>query len=754
MNNSKNVSATPLTAPTRTLQAPEPTSSSSRRIVNFNKNTDNLHNNNSSSDVSVPVSPHLELSDSFAALSTSISSSATATTPTVKASPYYFNNKYTSQQQIQHSTNINSPTITENYSPFFSSNQLAKIKPICSTVNITDWSFLSTEKYPSSLNQQDAIDLEMSTIGLSIELAANNMKTRNLNRLMDHLLELFENLQRIQNQDIIIPIETYNALLLTRIFIKQFADNLCNQEIIEQIEDDTSRKRGEQLFKHLLYILTNMDPSSNYSTYEFYVEVLNTFFVLISTQLYQQHLFKMEGEEDNYFLNLLMTKFHNRAETIVARLFENFIAQHLPPPQPPAGALYTAYSYFFSSGRNSFHYQQNNSSPPVAERSLLLLLLLGNQPENDWTKSYRRAIANLNDHHVISSDMDSCDGGKMHLISFKNLLDIFLKSIHVEEKMLLFYLILVENESFRVYVLSRTDQEHIYLPILKLIYESMEGTSKFSFSQVYILLTILLMFSQDDMNNDAIQKITVQNIAWFTERPLLKSISLGGLMILVLLRIVQLNLSQKKDAFLHTNCLAILLNMSSTLSDMHSYIAQRIISIFEVLAKRYIKLMDNQQQQQSDDFIVYEDLLILLMEMMNSTLTYRLKQNSQLVYALLQKREIFNPFQSNPRFIQLVQNVEEVITHFNTRLAEANLKAPSSNEVLRLIEQATRTWSNHKLILLPNLKFSYHQDPTTSSEFFIPCIWALIQKKYFIYWSENKSHILEAYKLINQEFDE
>lgn len=129
-----------------------------------------------------------------------------------------------------------------------------------------------------------------------------------------------------------------------------------------------------------------------------------------------------------------------------------------------------------------------NSSPdadtmPVADRSLLLLLLLGTQSisshDTEWVKSYRFAIANLSDHHgnfffylgtscacinflflVLSSDVDGCDR-KMHLISFKDLFEIFSKSLHVEERMLLFYLILVENESFRVYVLSRTDQETI-----------------------------------------------------------------------------------------------------------------------------------------------------------------------------------------------------------------------------------------------------------------------------------------------------
>lgn len=40
---------------------------------------------------------------------------------------------------------------------------------------------------------------------------------------------------------------------------------------------------------------------------------------------------------------------------------------------------------------------------------------------------------------------------------------------------------------------------------MKLIYESMEA--KTNYSQVYILLVILLLLSQDDMNNEAIQKI-------------------------------------------------------------------------------------------------------------------------------------------------------------------------------------------------------------------------------------------------------
>lgn len=56
------------------------------------------------------------------------------------------------------------------------------------------------------------------------------------------------------------PIETYNALFLIRVFTKQFAGNLTNREIIDQFEDEEGVSKGEELVKSLLFILMNMDP--------------------------------------------------------------------------------------------------------------------------------------------------------------------------------------------------------------------------------------------------------------------------------------------------------------------------------------------------------------------------------------------------------------------------------------------------------------------------------------------------------------
>ncbi|KAI8980531.1 Dymeclin [Pilobolus umbonatus] len=609
--------------------------------------------------------------------------------------------------------------------PFFSHTQLNHLKALTSSSPLSEYTFLSQEKLPVCHTPQDAYGLEMSTVGLSNELAAHNPDTHNLTHLIHHLIELLNQLQ--VNYEVI-PIETYNTLFLVRIFVKQFAGNMTHTEIIHQLEDN----QCEELMDKLIYLLCNMDSNVNYSMYEFYVEILNMFIVLLSTQLHSHKLC-----QDDYFLNILLNKFHNRAESIVAKLLENIIEQKTAPVQS-SNVMFTAYNYFFATRHNS---HSDIDITPVSDRSLLLLLLLGMQSSvyTEWRKSFRSAIASLNDHHAYDMDTSDC---KMHLISFKSLFDIFSQSIHTEEKMLLFYLILIENESFRVFVLSRTDQETIYLPILKLLYESIEG--KTNYCQLYVLITILLILSQDDVNNEAIQKIIVHNITWFTERPLLKSISLGGLMTLVLIRTLQLNLSHQKDIYIHTTCLGILLNMSSAMSEMHAYVAQRIVSLFELLSKRHMKL------KEEEDMVVYEDLLCLLLEIINSILTYKLKHNIQLIYALLLKPDLFTHLEHYPRLSELIENIELVINYFNDRVAEANLRAPSSNEVLKLIEQASRTWPLHKLTILPCLKFQFHEEEV-SYEFFIPYIWALIQRKSFIYWSEDTCHLLENYQWMNME---
>lgn len=149
---------------------------------------------------------------------------------------------------------------------------------------------------------------------------------------------------------------------------------------------------------YLLHLIHITFFSASFSCYEFYVEIINTFLILFSTQL--RHPLKFE--DSHYFLDIFMSKFSHRTDAVVARLLENVIEQSQPPPQS-SSVMYTAYNYFFSS--------KGASSPntvPVADLSLLLLLLLGFQSRQRyqvWVSGFRQAVSSLGDHRGKCTDL-------------------------------------------------------------------------------------------------------------------------------------------------------------------------------------------------------------------------------------------------------------------------------------------------------------------------------------------------------------
>jgi len=88
----------------------------------------------------------------------------------------------------------------------------------------------------------------------------------------------------------------------------------------------------------------------------------------------------------------------------------------------------------------------------------------------------------------------------------------------------------------------------------------------------------------------------LKQVPWYTERKI-SDITLGGLTILVVIRTIQYNILKMRDKYLHTNCLAALANMSSKFRSLHPYVAQRLVSVFETLAKRHLKLIEKLEGQ-------------------------------------------------------------------------------------------------------------------------------------------------------------
>ncbi|TPX64028.1 hypothetical protein SpCBS45565_g06202 [Spizellomyces sp. 'palustris'] len=620
--------------------------------------------------------------------------------------------------------------------------------------NQTIWqSALSGDRLPQPQTSQEALDLEMLTLQIGQSFTKNNPMTGNFNVLLLYLLSHMR-FMRVMAYDGAWTVEAYNALFLVRLCTKHFVDNLTQIQIHEQFEMDRTlslksqmtsqfksdqaqmaldshvvhdkRLRAQQLLEELFHIIIYADASTVIN-YDFYMEAMNLIIVMCSAQLYQPLSSAVEG---SYFIDIVMDRLSHFAGGAMQRLLMNFV--HRPPPVGSSGGmLYSAYSYLFATKK-----PEGAAPSPLGDKSAILFLILSAQNPKHFANEFKEAIKRFQDSNVSDSSQMAEDDHSIN-VSFRHVYQTLCSNISSEEAGLILYPLLLHNRNFRSYMLSRTDPEGLLLPILKQIYELVEQRT--NYPQLYILLVLILLLSQDDVLTDSMQRIIIPTQPWYTER-VLKSVSLGGLTILVLIRCIQANLSTFKDTYSHTVCVAILANMARNISGIHSIVAQRVVSFYDMVAKRYLKLTGQLARESSEDVstpttsiqpdpaeddpdtIIYGDLVAVLLEMINSVVTYSIKHNPELVYALLHKREAFVQFKLHPRFGDLVENIDTVISYFHDKLLEADLKMPSAADVAGVIDRASKTWSISKLKVISVLKFHYEED-ANDWQFLMSYIW-------------------------------
>lgn len=175
----------------------------------------------------------------------------------------------------------------------------------------------------------------------------------------------------------------------------------------------------------------------------------------------------------------------------------------------------------------------------------------------------------------------------------------------------------------------------------------------------------------------------LKNVTWYTERSI-SEISLGGLLILVVIRTIQYNMLKMRDKYLHTNCLAALANMSGQFRYLHPYVAQRLVSLFETLAKKHSRLnaqikepvngsvslnVATSPEDMLQDLNVLEEVLRMVLEILNSCLSNQLVYCPNLVYTLLYKRQVFEGFRSHHAFQDIIQNIDMVWITSNLMVA-------------------------------------------------------------------------------------
>uniref|UniRef100_A0A2P2MPU1 Dymeclin n=1 Tax=Rhizophora mucronata TaxID=61149 RepID=A0A2P2MPU1_RHIMU len=211
-------------------------------------------------------------------------------------------------------------------------------------------------------------------------------------------------------------------------------------------------------------------------------------------------------------------------------------------------------------------------------------------------------------------------------------------------------------------------------------------------------------------------------------------------MVIILIRTVKYNLSKLRDLYLHTTCLATLANMAPHVHRLSAYASQRLVSLFYMLSRKYNKLTeqmddkvgkggsvehDSLAKDMSAELHIYADFLRIVLEILNAILTYALPRNPEVVYAIMHRQEVFQPFKNHPRFSELIENIYMVLDFFNSRMdAQTQNGEWSVEKVLQFIISNCRSWRGEGMKMFNQLHFSYEQE-SHPEEFFTPYIWRL-----------------------------
>ncbi|KAJ9538226.1 hypothetical protein OSB04_030959 [Centaurea solstitialis] len=352
---------------------------------------------------------------------------------------------------------------------------------------------------------------------------------------------------------------------------------------------------------------------------------------------------------------------------------------------------------------------------------------------------YCKALENVRDVEFDRVDIEgNAHAGPLVRLSFASLFDTLGMCLGDETAVLLLYALVHGNSDFLEYVLVRTDIDTLLMPLLETLYDASRRTS----NQIYMVLIILLILSQDSSFNASIHKLILPSVPWYQER-LLHQTSLGSLMVIILIRTVKYNMSKMRDVYLHTNCLATLANMAPHVHRLSSYASQRLVSLFDMLSRKYAKLAElkNDKMQMSDsepkdddklpedtsaELHIYTDFLRIVLEILNAILTYALPRNPEVIYAIMHRQEVFQPFRNHPRFNELLENIFSVLDFFNSRMDQQKLDGEWSVEkVLQVININCRFWRGDGMKMFTQLRFTYEQE-SHPEEFFIPYVWQLV----------------------------
>lgn len=639
--------------------------------------------------------------------------------------------------------------------------------------------------FPVSLSQLPPKQVEHNITDCCAQLVSNNGRTQNFQILLCKSVELVASSQKHANK----AFAAANSVYLSRVLFKHLSESL-NAVQLAAFSTDAPYTAAEihptaplldQLLQTMLKVLTSYDISDNF--YLLHLEVINLLLVLTSTQLYSASASTPAGSHP--FIDALMQP-GQYAPQLVQQALQHYTAR---PPLPPRIQLWSpspetdergvlqlvrsaaasvlwlpfrAYTFLIRLG-----FSQSDSSSPLADSSLLLLLVLINHasrapttqhmlPQHPQPNPYRAAIQFLQDSEDTGTDAESGRGlakSGTSAVSFSQLYNALGAGLNQDASVLLLYVLLHKCHRFQQYLLVRSDSDTILLPLLQRLYSTTYKTP----SQLYMLLIIILILSQDKGFSQNIQRVMLGAVPWYKER-MLQRTSLGSLLVVQLLRTAHSNMAKLRDMYMHQNSLAALANVAPHMAGISSHAAQRLVSLFDMLSRRYQRIgkrsisgsLDTplgtpqlgptplaSPGQLAAEQVVYADLMRTVLEIINTIITTGLRQNPEMVYALLHQQDVFEPFRMHARFADILDNIQIVIDSFNQKVDSAQHRegwSGSVTDVLGVIKENLGSWQADRLSSPEEMRFTYEEEQFPE-DFFVPYVWSLAVSSTTIPWN-------------------
>ncbi|CAB3362317.1 Hypothetical predicted protein [Cloeon dipterum] len=624
------------------------------------------------------------------------------------------------------------------------------------------WEQFLTFTFIPPKSAADQRNLDESVQGICRQLLANNPRSGNFHSLVSFFIEksICVRANDSQNDNFTFSWSTHNSLFVLKVLCKFFVENITEEDFANQFEIGGDKKsaavEGSDQLSKLDVFLSSLvellvDLPVRDTTYALHFEAINCLLVLLSAQLFTNQ----QANKSMIYRYLIAGKSSIHSCLLIKRLLSHFGTREKAPPNfmgrgDTGGSIVLGlasgiWNMLTFGLANNEPLKEGEPDSPLANQSLLLILVLVSHCtcEKNLLNPYREALFSFSNSAESGSAVSASSAS--FTIDFPWMYLALCNAPASDQSTLLLYLLIHCNPNMRSFIISRADIELLVVPILKTLYHAPHSNSH----HIYMSLIILLILSEDEIFNRTVHQIKLRSITWYTERAI-SEISLGGLLVLVVIRTIQYNILKMRDKYLHTNCLAALANMSSQFSDLHPYVSQRLVSLFETLAKKHNRLSSEvaalkrsqstvPSEQESDmeqDLAVLEDVLRMVLEILNSCLTHQLASNPNLIYTLLYKKETFEMFKSHPAFQDVVCNIDLVITYFAYKLQQIQSDL-GEGDVLETIQQGAMQWNKDRLKKFPDLKFKYVEEDRPE-EFFIPYVWSLVCQSSGIHWNMDK----------------